>query len=108
VPEEKYRGLYRTLGVCNARTNAREELNFGGPNFDIEDLFLRELRSRIRSESPHVDLRKDRQSDERTLRRGVWFSRLGARGLRRCEAAVLIVDRPSFTAVPDTQAGGSQ
>jgi outer membrane cobalamin receptor len=36
-PEQKNRDLYRTLGVCNAHRNAREELNFGGPNFDIED-----------------------------------------------------------------------
>jgi outer membrane cobalamin receptor len=25
------------LAACDARRNAREELNFGGPNFDIED-----------------------------------------------------------------------
>jgi outer membrane cobalamin receptor len=38
VPRQKNRRLFiARLSACNACGNAREELNFGGPNFDIED-----------------------------------------------------------------------
>ena len=68
--------------------NAREEINFGGPNFDIEDYSLREHRRGIRSESAPVDLRPDRQSDERTLLGSVRFSRARPCRVWRREGAV--------------------
>ena len=70
--------------------NAREEINFGGPNFDIEDYSLRERRGGIRSESAPVDLRPNRQPGERTLLGSVRFPRARPRRVWRCKGAVLV------------------
>ena len=58
-----WRGKLRTTAEAKF-VNAREELNFGGPNFDIEDYSLREFRGGVRDQFAPHDLRTGRQPDE--------------------------------------------
>ena len=58
--------------------NAREELNFGGPNFDIEDYSFVNFAAEYEV-NPSCRSSAGSQSDKRTLRRGFRFSLLWAR-----------------------------
>ena len=69
--------------------NAREELNFGGPNFDIEDYSLVNVAAEYEVNATLLNLRARRQSDERALLGSLRFPRARPRRVRWREVAIL-------------------
>ena len=69
--------------------NAREELNFGGPNFDIEDYAIVNLVAEYEVNSHFSIFGRIENLGRRAVCRGVRISGSGARGLRRIQGAVL-------------------
>ena len=74
--------------------NAREELNFGGPNFDIEDYAFVNIAAEYEI-NPHFSIfgRIDNLTNEQ-YSEVFGFPRAGPRRLRRIEGAVLSAIRP--------------
>ena len=84
--------------------NAREELNFGGPNFDIEDYSFVNFAAEYAFNAASHDLRPGRKPRRRAVCGGVWFSGVGKSGLRRNQVVVLTRLSPS----PDPQQDGEE
>ena len=69
--------------------NAREELNFGGPNFDIEDYSFVNIAAEYEVNAALLNLRSHRQPGERALLGGLRFPRARPRRVRWREVAIL-------------------
>ena len=69
--------------------NAREELNFGGPNFDIEDYSFVNIAAEYEVNAALLNLRSRRQSNERALLGSLRFPRARPRRVRWREGAIL-------------------